>query len=199
MQMADEEGRAASGSAPGWGAEKRKYPRTVFRGANVLCTATDQPAVPSHNVATHLVDVSLSGACIISVNPLRPGILMNLQIRVPDRDASVKVQARVKWSRSVQHRGRLYDMSGFDFAHRPEITGRDAEALTAQLTGHQGGEDAGDPADDELAAILEMADWEFRPRGWRRQPGALKAIILAAAFAIGAGLAILLAEFLRRA
>ena len=60
---------------------------------------------------------------------------MNLESHFPSFDCVLKVQGRVRWTRSVEHRGRLHNMSGFDFAHRPEIAGRGSDRLLKTLEG----------------------------------------------------------------
>src|SRR5262245_41877776 len=103
--------------------EKRRHARTVVREATILCTTKDGPSMEISNAASHLVDVSPAGACVISPLPLRAGTLMNVEVVFPQIDTRMRCQARVKWTREVHHRGRIHNMSGLDFTTEPKYVG----------------------------------------------------------------------------
>lgn len=110
--------------------DKRKFKRVTYKGAKVLCFGADENrGANPYNYATHLVDVSLGGACVLSVGRLRPDARMILDVFFQQHQGGFRVPAVVRWSREVTHQGKQLYMSGLEFAARPEFTGRALDAV----------------------------------------------------------------------
>lgn len=110
--------------------EKRKHVRQLQKGAKVLCYSTEDPrGANPYNFATHLVDVSPAGVCILSVGRLRSEIKMVVDIFFQQYAGGLKATARVCWSKEVEHKGKMLFMTGLEFLGKPEFTGRALDAV----------------------------------------------------------------------
>jgi c-di-GMP-binding flagellar brake protein YcgR len=64
------------------------------------------------NLATRLLDVSSGGACLVTVGRLRERVPLILDIHVPQALARFKARASVRWSETLERRGRTAHVAG---------------------------------------------------------------------------------------
>jgi hypothetical protein len=95
--------------------ERRKSFR-VKPDAGFVCTLTssDLAGRPGggHNLAQRLLDVSSGGACLVTVGRLRDRVPLILDIHVPQALARFKARASVRWSETLERRGRTAHVAG---------------------------------------------------------------------------------------
>jgi c-di-GMP-binding flagellar brake protein YcgR len=109
-------------------AERRQSPR-VRPDPGIVCTCTGAGFPGGHNLATRLLDVSASGACIVTVGRLRERIPVLVDIQGPQATSRVKARAVVCWSQTLERRGRTAHVAGlyFDRGCRGPVPERPAE------------------------------------------------------------------------
>ncbi|GEM_PF-2380530 len=110
--------------------DKRRYRRVAYKGAKILCYSPEEArGAHPYNFATHLVDVSPVGACILSVGRLRPKVHMIVDIFFTQHQGGFRVPALVRWSKEVEHRGQALFMTGLEFLSKPDYSGRALDAV----------------------------------------------------------------------
>ncbi|MBI2900410.1 MAG: PilZ domain-containing protein [Planctomycetes bacterium] len=110
--------------------DKRRHARTPYKGANVVCYSPDDSRGGNpYNFATHVVDVSLGGVCVLSVGRLRTDIRLIVDIFFQQHRGGLKAPVVVRWSREVAHKGRTLYMTGLEFLRRPDFTGLALDAV----------------------------------------------------------------------
>jgi len=83
----------------------------------VVCTSPDfaKPGSPSFNLALKLLDASASGACLVTKGRLRQGVPVFVGISLPRQGAKVMARATVRWSTTVESKGRTAHVAGLQF------------------------------------------------------------------------------------
>jgi hypothetical protein len=88
-------------------AERRRHPRTF--------TKADLSGRSGYNAALRLIDVSAKGACLVTTGRLRPGSAMSLELDAPSTKERLNLKALVRWSTTVESRGRVAHVAGLEF------------------------------------------------------------------------------------
>ncbi len=88
-----------------------------MKEASVACTSAEftQPGSDSYNFAVKLLDTSASGACIVTKGRLREGIKVMVGIILPGKGTRVMSRAVVRWSTTVESKGRTAHVAGLMF------------------------------------------------------------------------------------
>lgn len=100
-------------------AERRRYSRTTTRQeAPILCSSLEAelPGRSSYNVARKLIDLSATGACLVTSGRLRQGLPVSVDLTVPGSNERVRLKASVRWSTTVESKGRTAHVAGLEFA-----------------------------------------------------------------------------------
>ena len=99
------------------GEERRRHDRSSNKQAQVACTSPEytQPGSPSYNLAVQLLDTSATGACLITTDRLREGCPVILGIIPPGQKNGVMAKGSVRWSTSIQAKGRTAHVAGIEF------------------------------------------------------------------------------------
>lgn len=109
--------------------ERRRHGRIPAKDASVACTSAEysSPGSPSHNLAVKLLDTSATGACVVTKGRLRQGVPVVVGIMIPKHKTRVLSRAVVRWSTTVESKGRTAHVAGLEFervisdlAPRPE-------------------------------------------------------------------------------
>ena len=97
--------------------ERRRNSRIQAKEAQVACTSPGhaKPGTPSYNLAVRLLDTSSTGACIVTKGRLREGIPVIVGIIFPSQKARVMSKAVVRWSTTVESKGRTAHVAGIEF------------------------------------------------------------------------------------
>jgi hypothetical protein len=97
--------------------ERRRHDRTAAKEASVACTSADFASMgsPSHNLALRLLDMSSSGACLVTKGRLRQGVAVMVGIVLPRQRTKVLSRAVVRWSTTVESKGRTAHVTGLEF------------------------------------------------------------------------------------
>lgn len=87
------------------------------REAQVACTSADQakPGSASYNFAVRLLDTSATGACVVTTGRIREGVPVVVGIILPHQKARVMAKAVVRWSTTVESKGRTAHVAGLEF------------------------------------------------------------------------------------
>ena len=99
------------------GRERRRHDRSAVKDASVACTSAEfaQPGSDSYNLAVRLLDASASGACIVTKGRLREGVKVMVGVMLPWKGTKVMCRAVVRWSTTVESRGRSAHVAGLQF------------------------------------------------------------------------------------
>lgn len=97
--------------------ERRRHDRTSAKDAHIACTSGEfaRPGSDSYNLAVRLLDTSASGACIVTKGRLREGIKVMVGVILPRKGTKVMSRAVVRWSTTVESRGRTAHVAGLQF------------------------------------------------------------------------------------
>lgn len=97
--------------------ERRRHDRTEAKDAQVACTSAEfaPPGSPTFNLAVRLLDTSASGACVVTKGRLRSGVHVVVGIIFPNQQAKVMAKAVVRWSTTVESKGRTAHVAGIEF------------------------------------------------------------------------------------
>jgi c-di-GMP-binding flagellar brake protein YcgR len=123
--------------------ERRKYPRSkpdpVLR---IFCATAEFEEKPLHrtNLALKWLDVSAKGSCIVTSGRLRVGVQLMVTIDVPDTTVRFRAKAAVRWSQSLQHKGREAEVAGIEFMEVLEAQGEKVQFLRSWWRGPLEGE-----------------------------------------------------------
>lgn len=87
------------------------------KDAQVACTSAElaPPGSPSTNLAVRLLDASASGACLVTKGRLREGAPVIVGIILPGQKARVMSKAVVRWSTTLESKGRTAHVAGLEF------------------------------------------------------------------------------------
>ncbi len=99
-------------------AERRRHSRTPTRQEfPVLCSSLEAelPGRSAFNVARKLIDVSAKGACLVTSGRLRQGLPVSVELTVPGTKERVRLKASVRWSTTVESKGRTAHVAGLEF------------------------------------------------------------------------------------
>ena len=97
--------------------ERRRYDRSPSAKEARVAAASEEYAgtgSDAFNLAVRLLDTSASGACLITKGKLREGIPVTVGIVLPD-NTKVLSQAVVRWSTTVESKGRVAHVAGLEF------------------------------------------------------------------------------------
>jgi len=99
------------------GSERRGYSRVSMKEASVACTSAEfvRPGSDSYNLAVRLLDTSASGACIVTKGRLREGVKVLVGIIIPHKGTRLLSRAVVRWSTTVESKGRTAHVAGLMF------------------------------------------------------------------------------------
>jgi len=98
------------------GQERRRHDRSPNREAQIACTSAEhKQAGKSINLALRLLDTSATGACLVTRVPLREGSPVILGIILPQNKARVMTKGVVRWSTSLEQKGRVAHVVGVEF------------------------------------------------------------------------------------
>src|SRR5438270_9868508 len=142
------------------GQERRRHDRIAAKEAQVACTSAEfaLQGSPSYNLAVRLLDTSASGACIVTRGRLREGIPVTVGIIFPSQRARVMSKAVVRWSTTVESKGRTAHVAGLEFDQPIASLGpRAAEA--------KGGANNGEPQRRHKRFVPEKVDIVCIPPG----------------------------------
>src|SRR6516162_3137329 len=105
--------------------ERRRSGRIPAKEAEVACTSPGfaKPGSPSYNLAVKLLDTSATGACLVTKGRLREGISVIVGIIFPSQNARVMSKAVVRWSTTVESKGRTAHVAGIEFEQPVESLG----------------------------------------------------------------------------
>ena len=97
--------------------ERRRHGRIPAKDASVACTSAEHVSAgsPSHNLAVKLLDTSAKGACLVTKGRLRQGIPVIVGIMIPRQKTRVMSRAVVRWSTTVESKGRTAHVAGLEF------------------------------------------------------------------------------------
>jgi hypothetical protein len=97
--------------------ERRRHDRTAAKEASVACTSAEFAAAgsASHNLALKLLDMSSSGACLVTKGRLRQGVSVIVGVILPRQRTKVMSRAVVRWSTTVESKGRTAHVAGLEF------------------------------------------------------------------------------------
>lgn len=97
--------------------ERRRHDRISGKEAEVACTSAEfaPPGSASYNLAVRLLDTSASGACVVTKGRLREGIPVVVGIIFPKQRARIMAKAVVRWSTTVESKGRTAHVAGLEF------------------------------------------------------------------------------------
>jgi c-di-GMP-binding flagellar brake protein YcgR len=147
--------------------ERRRHPRQRLEEGYVIhCTSRGEGA--SNNLASKLLDISRSGACLITVGRLREGLPMDLEITFPGRRDRFRARAVVRWSQTVESTGpirRTAHVAGVRFEEILDVQG----AKGAPRTGRLAPPPVDEPQRRHKRFLPQEVDLVCLPRGfWRR-------------------------------
>jgi hypothetical protein len=97
--------------------ERRRHDRVSSAKEAKVAAASEEYAgtgSDAFNFAVRLLDTSASGACLITKGRLREGIPVTVGIVLPD-NTKVLSQAVVRWSTTVESKGRVAHVAGLEF------------------------------------------------------------------------------------
>jgi hypothetical protein len=117
--------------------ERRKAPRTrAEAGTVVTCTSEDSSsnALSPPNLATRVLDFGPRGACILTVSPVRESLPLIVDIFIPRSGARFRTRSHVRWSVTLESKGRVAHAAGLQFDRILECIGERARALFGSPT-----------------------------------------------------------------
>jgi hypothetical protein len=99
------------------GNERRRHERVPRKDAEVACTSAEfaKPGSESYNLAVRLLDTSATGACIVTKGRLREGVKVVVGVVLPRTGTKIMARAVVRWSTTVESRGREAHVAGLQF------------------------------------------------------------------------------------
>ncbi|HLY11559.1 MAG TPA: PilZ domain-containing protein [Planctomycetota bacterium] len=97
--------------------ERRRHDRVSAKDASVALTSGEfaKKGSDSYNLAVRLLDTSSSGACIVTKGRLREGISVIVGVVLPRQGTKVMSRAVVRWSTTVESKGRTAHVAGLQF------------------------------------------------------------------------------------
>lgn len=122
------------------GQERRRHHRISAKEAEVACTSPGyaKPGTESYNLAVRLLDTSASGACLVTKGRLREGIPVIVGIIFPSQHARVMSKAFVRWSTTVESKGRTAHVAGLEFERPIASLGPRGDAAKGAAAGKNG-------------------------------------------------------------
>ena len=99
------------------GEERRRHDRSLAREAQIACTSAEhaKPGSTTNNLAVRLLDTSANGACLITKERLRQGLPVIIGIILPGEKTRVMTSAWVRWSTTIESKGRIAHVAGVEF------------------------------------------------------------------------------------
>lgn len=99
------------------GDERRRHDRSSSKEAQVALTSPEytQHGSPSYNLAVRLLDTSATGACLVTTDRLREGCPVIVGIILPGQKNGIMAQGFVRWSTSIEQKGRTAHVAGVEF------------------------------------------------------------------------------------
>jgi hypothetical protein len=118
-------------------AERRKHPRTRAGGGFLItCVGAEflGRASDHYNLATKLLDLSSRGLCLVSVGRLRPGLPVTVDVHVPGDGSRFRARAAVRWSETLEDKGRTAHVAGLEFDKVLEARGATFEFISGWMS-----------------------------------------------------------------
>ena len=150
--------------------ERRHHPRTrADESYGVACTSADFVVTgKANNLALRILDVGAGGACITTTGRLREGVAIIIAISVPGDPVRHQSKAIVRWSTTIESKGRTAHVAGLQFERVIVALGPRAPVVpTAVATG----EATPEPRRKHKRFVPEQADAVCLPRGLLRALG----------------------------
>ena len=95
--------------------EKRQHKRMAV-DKSYFAGCKDAPgSANAFNMSVRLLDVSAQGACFVAPNSLRTGLNVQMLIVQPGASTRVSVNGTVRWSTSLESKGRVAHVAGVKF------------------------------------------------------------------------------------
>ena len=139
-----------------------------MKEASVACTSPEfaGPGSSSYNLAVKLLDASATGACLVTKGRLREGVPVIVGIILPRQGTRVMCKATVRWSTTVESKGRTAHVAGLQFA-KPLAELAPEKAVVAD-SAHAGSKE---PQRRHKRFMPEKVDIVCLPRGLLRKLG----------------------------
>src|SRR5262249_2049283 len=99
------------------GDERRRHDRSANREAQIALTSAAHTASgsPAYNLAVRLLDTSATGACLVTSDRLGEGLPVIVGIILPGHKSGIMSKATVRWSPSIESKGRTAHVAGVEF------------------------------------------------------------------------------------
>lgn len=99
------------------GQERRRHDRARQKEGSVACTSPEfaTPGSGAYNLAVKLLDTSASGVCLVTKGRLRQGVPVIVGIILPRQNTKIQSKAVVRWSTTVESKGRTAHVAGLQF------------------------------------------------------------------------------------
>jgi hypothetical protein len=150
------------------GLERRRHDRSLPKEASVACTSPEfgQAGSAAYNLAIKLLDTSATGACLVTKGRLRQGVPVFVGIILPRLGTRVMSRATVRWSTTVESKGRTAHVAGLQFDHP-------VEQLTPETIAQkvESGTKPKEPQRRHKRFVPEKVDIVCLPRGLLRKLG----------------------------
>lgn len=98
--------------------ERRRYERFKPEDTYVLACYSAElgDLVPDpYNLATKLIDIGAKGVCMVTVGRLREGLPVHVDLTLHDSRTRIRSRATVRWSSTLESRGRTAHVAGLEF------------------------------------------------------------------------------------
>ncbi len=141
-----------------------------MKEASVACTSPEfaPPGSASYNFAVKLLDTSATGACLVTKGRLRQGVPVIVGIILPRQGTKVMCKATVRWSTTVESKGRTAHVAGLQF---DKPLAQLSPQKVVQPTSSQALNKAKEPQRRHKRFVPEKVDIVCLPRGLLRKLG----------------------------
>lgn len=121
--------------------ERRKNPRYTPKNVRVWAVSGEFVELyTTVNFAKQLLNVGVRGACVETTGRLRPDVKLSFEVRFDDLGGSLRSEARIVWTDTVQQGAHEIHRAGLRFVSKIEMTqpvrqyleGRNAAEIVAQ-------------------------------------------------------------------
>lgn len=153
------------------GPERRRHDRVPRKDASIAVTSAEFAPAGSgtYNLAVKLLDTSASGACLVTKGRLREGIPVTVGILLPRHGTRVMCKAKVRWSTTIESKGRTAHVAGLQFERPvselgPTVPTPSGTKSSATLTSKE-------PQRRHPRFAPEQVDIVCLPRGFLRKLG----------------------------
>ncbi len=116
--------------------DRRKHRRHQPEEACVLSCFNAQfegPQEDPFNLAMRLIDIGSGGLCFVTVGRLREGVPVRIDLSIPSARSRFRVKGTVRWSQTLESKGRVAHVAGVEFEKTLEALGPQVESLTVWM------------------------------------------------------------------